>query len=273
MNHRNILITNDDGIHSPGLLAAVEAVVEIGEVTVIAPSQQQTGMGRSITGDVDARLTPIDYRMNGVKINAYHCECSPALIIRHSLNTLYATDKPDLLISGINYGENLGVNITTSGTVGAALEGASFGIPTIAVSKQTDIESHHKYTDQDWQTASHFLRYFSGILLDKKMPVDVEVLKIDVPAGADPSTPWRLTRLARTSYYSKVYQQPTKYSRIGDGRTEIAFDEKALDPDTDVYAFSIDKAVSVTPLSLDSTSETNFSALHKMLDISQKDNK
>lgn len=267
MTHRNILITNDDGIHSPGLLAAVKAVMDIGEVTVIAPSRQQTGMGRSITGDPDARLTPIDYPINGLKVHAYHCKCSPALIIRHSMNTLYAGEKPDLLISGINYGENLGVNITASGTVGAALEGAGFGIPAIAISKQTDIESHHQYTDQDWQAASHFLKYFSGILLDKKMPVDVEVLKIDVPAGADPSTPWQLTRLARTGYYAKVYHDPTKHSRIGDARTEIAFDEKALEPDTDVYAFSIDRAVSVTPLSLDNTSKTNFTSLHEMLEI------
>jgi 5'-nucleotidase len=266
MNHRNILITNDDGIHSPGLLAAVAAVMEIGKVTIIAPSHQQTGMGRSITGDADARLTRIDYQANKVKIDAYHCDCSPALIIRHSMNTLYAGEKPDLLISGINYGENLGVNITASGTIGAALEGAGFGIPTIAISKQTDIESHHKYTRQEWGTAAHFLAYFAGIMLDKKMPDAVDVLKIDVPAGATPATPWKITRLARTNYYTKVYENPTKESRIGDARTEIAFDEKSIDPDSDVYAFSIDQVVSVTPLSLDLTSRTDFSELGHVLE-------
>ncbi len=266
MNHRKILITNDDGIHSPGLLAAVKAVMEIGEVTVIAPSHQQTGMGRSITGDTDARLTLVDYPVNGKKVIAYHCECSPALIIRHSMNTIYNGKKPDLLISGINYGENLGVNITSSGTIGAALEGAGFGVPTIAISKQTDIESHHKYTRQDWQAVSHFLAYFAGIMLDKKIPDAVDVLKIDVPESATPATPWKITRLARTNYYAKVYENPTRESRIGDARTEIAFDEKSVDPDTDVYAFSIDQVVSVTPLSLDLTSRTDFSALGHVLE-------
>lgn len=268
MNNHNILITNDDGIHSPGLFAAVKAVMEIGNVTVIAPSNQQTGMGRSLTGNVEARLTPIDYRMDGVKINAYHCECSPALIIRHSLNTLYANDKPELLISGINYGENLGVNITASGTIGAALEAASFGIPAIAISKQTDIESHHQYTNQDWKAAAHFLKYFTGVLLDKKMPIDVEVLKIDVPTGANPSTPWKLTKLAKTGYYAKVYKNPTKHSRIGDAKTVIDFNEKTLDPETDIYALSIDKLISITPLTLDTTSKTDFSVLHEVLDES-----
>jgi len=265
MNKPNILITNDDGIHSPGLSAAVKAVMEIGDVTVIAPSHQQTGMGRSLTGDVEARLRSIDYRVDGVKINAYHCECSPALIIRHSMNTLYVNKKPELLISGINYGENLGVNITASGTIGAALEAASFGIPAIAISKQTDIVSHHQYTDQDWKPASHFLKHFTGIMLDKKMPTDVDVLKIEVPAGADLSTPWKLTKLAKTGYYAKAYQNPTKQSRIGDADTVIAFDEKAAGPETDIYALSIDKVISITPLSLDITSKTDFTVLHQML--------
>jgi 5'-nucleotidase len=265
MNHHQILITNDDGIHSPGLLAAVKAVMEIGEVTVIAPSHQQTGMGRSLTGDMDARLTSIDYQINGLKINAYHCECSPALIIRHSMNTLYVNEKPELLISGINYGENLGVNITASGTIGAALEAASFGIPAIAISKQTDIESHHQYTNQDWKAAAHFLNYFSKVLLEKKMPTGVEVLKVDIPTDANPLTPWKVTNLSQTRYYSKVYENPTISSRIGDARTAITFDKKTLDPESDIYALSVDRLVSVTPLNQDITSKTNFSVLEKML--------
>lgn len=265
MNQRKILITNDDGIHSPGLIAAATAVMEIGCVTVIAPSRQQTGMGRSLTGDPSARLTPIDYRVNGTKIKAYHCECSPAMIIRHSMNTLYADGKPDLLISGINYGENLGVNITASGTVGAALEGASFGIPTIAISKQTDIESHHTYTHQDWEAAGHFLNRFAKVMLDRQMPGDVEVLKIDVPADADFSTPWKLTRLARTNYYAKEYENPSPRSRLSDARTVIRFDEKAIGTDTDIHALSMDNVVSITPLSLDTTSKTDFSSLRDML--------
>ena len=144
MRKPKILITNDDGIHSPGLRAAAEAAQSIGEVTIAAPRHQQTGMGRSLTGNREARLEQINYLVNGRNITAFHCECSPALVVRHCLKTVFHDNKPDLLISGINYGENLGFNVTCSGTVGAALEGASFGIPSIAISKQTEIESHYK---------------------------------------------------------------------------------------------------------------------------------
>ena len=112
VKHHNILITNDDGIRSPGLKAAVEAVLDIGTVTVVAPSFQQTGAGRGLTGEKNAGLIPVDYAVNGVTVKAFHCDCSPALAVRHSLRTIFKSDRPDLLISGINYGEN-------PGTVGA----------------------------------------------------------------------------------------------------------------------------------------------------------
>lgn len=265
MKNHKILVTNDDGIHSPGLDAAVKAVMEIGDVTVVAPSNQQTGMGRSITGNKEAKLIPVDYQINGVKMTAYHCECSPALIVKHSLSIIYNNKKPDLLISGINYGENLGINITTSGTIGAAIEASSFGIPAIAISKQTDIDSHHKYTNQDWKASSHFLNYFTKVLLRKTMPLDVDVLKIDIPKDATPSTPWKLTKLAKTHYYSSVLETPTIKSRIGDSKTKIDIDIETLDPETDIYAFLVDRCIPVTPLSLDSTSRVNFSSLQGVL--------
>jgi len=265
MKNYKILITNDDGIDSPGLNAAVKAVMEIGDVTVVAPSIQQTGMGRSLTGNKEARLIPVDYQINGVKITAYHCECSPALVVKHCLKTIYTHKKPDLLISGINYGENLGINITTSGTIGAAIEASSFGIPAIAISKQTDIDSHHKYTNQDWTASSSFLNYFCKILLRKTMPLDVDVLKIDIPKDATPSTPWKLSKQAKTAYYSSLFENPTIQSRIGDAKTKINIDKETLDPETDIYVFLVDRWIPVTPLSLDLTSRVNFSTLQGVL--------
>ncbi len=265
MRKYRILITNDDGIESPGLRAAVESVVDIGDVTIVAPSHQQTGMGRSLTGDEQARLEPVDYQINGTKISAYHCDCSPALVVRHSLKTIFNGNRPDLLVSGINYGENLGTNVTCSGTVGAALEASSFGIAAIAISKQTDIESHHKYTNQDWSVSSHFLNYFAKSLLSKTLLPDVDVLKIDIPHEATPLTPWKLSKLAKASYYSRIFEKPTAHSRICDGKTEICFDRENLDPETDIHVFAIEKLISVTPLSADLTSRVNFSELQEML--------
>lgn len=261
MSDIKILITNDDGIASPGLKAAVAAVMKIGEVTVVAPSRQQTGAGRGLTGDKEAKLVPVDYQVNGMSIAAYHCDCSPALIVRHGLRTLFQPGYPDLLISGINYGENLGASITCSGTVGAALEAASYGVPSIAVSKQTEVESHHKYTEQDWSATAYFLHHFSNILIKNKADSDVDVLKIDVPFEATSNTAWKMTKLARSGYYTKEIEDPGPETRLNEGRTVIKFNEKTLDPDTDIHAFAVQKVVSVTPLSIDLTSRVCLSGL------------
>ena len=209
-----IIITNDDGIGSPGLRAAVEAVCSLANIIVIAPSSQQTGMGRGLVGEKDLCLSPTDYTINDKRIEAYHCNCSPALIVRHGLRTILNNTKPDLLISGINYGENLGFNITSSGTVGAALEGASFGIPSIAISKQTDISSHHRYTEQDWEASIHFLEKFTKSMMGSRLPYDVDLLKIDIPDGASTSTKWEITTLARSGYYSKEIIRPSLKSKL-----------------------------------------------------------
>ena len=266
MKNHDFLITNDDGIESPGLKAAVEAVFNIGPVTVVAPSCQQSDAGRSWTGDNQLRLIPIDYRVNGKKIQAYHCDCSPALIVRHSLQTIFKEKKPRLLISGINYGENLGIDITASGTIGAALEASSFGVPSIAISKQTDIESHHTYTTQDWSASIFFLNKFSRSFLREKSLPDVDVLKIDVPMDATPLTQWKITRLANSSYYFKDIEKPNALSKLGDCKTTIKIDKENLDPETDIHALAIDKIVSITPLSLDLSSRTDLPDLQRLLD-------
>ena len=265
MSNYKILITNDDGIASPGLQAATESLAAIGEITIVAPSYQQTGMGRSLTGTRHASLEPVLYSVNGGTISAYQCECSPALVVRHSMKTIFKHDKPDLVISGINYGENLGTNVTCSGTVGAALEASCWGIPAIAISKQTDIEFHRSYIAQDWSVCSYFLKYFSDLLLTQAILPDVDVLKIDIPHDAKPSTPWKISKLAKTSYYSRIIEKPTLESKIDDGKTEIRFDRQSLDPETDIYVLAVDKMVSVTPLSVDLTSRVNFSQLETML--------
>ena len=261
MINSQILITNDDGIESPGLQAAVEAVINLGEVTVIAPTSQQTGTGRGLTGNKHSTLSPVEYAVNGKNIKAFHCDCSPALIVRHSLMTVFGVEKPDLVISGINYGENLGASVTCSGTVGAALEAASEGIPSIAISKQTDIASHHKYTDQDWSTTAYFLQYFSELLLNNTMMHDVDVLKIDVPESATSDTAWKFTKLARSGYYFKEIETPSLECKLNAGSTVIKIDKSKLNPDTDIHTFAIQNLISVTPLSIDISSRVDFDDL------------
>ena len=270
MTNIQILITNDDGIGSPGLKAAVEAVISLGEITVVAPSTQQTATGRGMTGNKESSLFPVEYTVDGKNIKAFHCDCSPALIVRHSLMTVFRGEKPDLVISGINYGENLGANVTSSGTVGAALEAACKGIPSIAVSKQTDIASHLKYTEQNWSTTAYFLKHFSELLLTTELMYDVDVLKIDVPASATPDTAWKFTKLARAGYYFKEIETPDLESKLNAGNTVIKIDESKLSPDTDIHTFAIQNLISVTPLSIDISSRVNFDDLQNHINNSNQ---
>ena len=265
MKEMHIAITNDDGIESPGLRAAVEAVADLGRITIIAPTDQQTATGRGLTGNKQSRLERFDYPGGNSGVEAYHCPCSPAQVVRHAMFTLFRETRPDLLISGINYGENLGNMISCSGTVGAALEASSHGVPALAVSKQTDIASHHNYTSQDWRGAAHFLRKFTTLVLDRGLPADVDLLKIDVPDGADPETGWRMTRLSRSSYYTKHLDNTSIATRVCDFKTRIQVLEEEVENDSDIYALAVERQVAVTPLSLDFTSRVNLDTLRDSL--------
>ncbi len=125
-----ILVTNDDGIMAPGLLALRRALAELGEVTVVAPTVAQSAVGHAITLTEPIRV----HRMNlGDGLWGYGVQGSPADSVKLALRELLS-DRPDIVASGVNLGTNLGVNILYSGTVAAAVEGALFGLPSVAVS-------------------------------------------------------------------------------------------------------------------------------------------
>jgi len=260
-----ILLTNDDGIHSPGLKAAAAALLPLGKVLVIAPTEQQTAMGRSLWGAKSEFLRPLDYRVNGTRIEAYHSHCSPAQIVLHGVDVLCGQRHPDLLVAGINYGENLGYNVTLSGTIGAAFQAAAMGIPALAVSLQTDIAFHYSYGDVDWTAAGHFTRLFSEKWLSGSHPPDIAALKIDVPGDATAETPWRVTRVARQSYYHLRTGDFHPEITLGERETIIDVNRESLEHDSDIHALLADRCVSVTPLSLDITSRVDLTDLNAEL--------
>ncbi|MDQ7029597.1 MAG: 5'/3'-nucleotidase SurE [Ardenticatenia bacterium] len=150
----------------------------------------------------------------------------------------------------------MGVNITVSGTIGAAIEGATFGVPGLAVSLEVDPKYHLSHSeDVDFSVAAHFSRHFVHLMLAAHLPRDVDILKLDIPADATPTTPWRLTRLSRQrTIHSAV--------RVKNGRKYLdgyyrAFDADSLEPDSDVYALAVERVVSLTPLSIDLTSRVS----------------
>lgn len=264
-----IMVTNDDGIQSPGLRAAVAALDGLGEVVVVAPRDQWSGAGRSMPATSEGRIYPEVLVVNGRPVRAYAVEGTPAQVVDHAFLEILPR-LPDLVVSGINYGENVGSGVTISGTIGAALEAASFGVPALAVSLQTPIEHHLGYSEEiDFRATGHFTRRFAEAVLRRALPFDVDVLKIDVPASATPETPWRWTRQSRQRYFVPVRpmrRRPTDPGPLG-YRVEVDFER--LEPDSDVYALVVDQVVSVTPLSLDLTSRVGEEVLREWWDRAQ----
>ncbi len=126
----NILVTNDDGIDSPGILSLVKAMKKLGNVFVVAPDRQQSAVGHSLTVAIPLRVTK--FHREG-KMFGYAVTGTPSDCVKLAISSLL-DNKPDLIISGINHGQNTSINIIYSGTVSAATEGALLGIPAIAVS-------------------------------------------------------------------------------------------------------------------------------------------
>ena len=260
-----ILLTNDDGIQSPGLWAAAGALSELGYVHVVAPRDQFSGAGRSLPSTSDGIITPQQMKVNGKLWTVYSVGGTPAQAILHAICEILP-QPPDLVVSGINYGENLGVGVTVSGTVGAAMEGAGNGIRALAVSLETDQAEHLSYSTRiDFSTAAYFTALFGRMVLERRLPGDVDLLKVDVPCDASPDTPWEVTRLSPQAYFVPVTPTRERWDQpktVGYRRSE---ELSGSGVDTDVYAVRVKRVVSVTPLSLDLTSRVSLQELDQLL--------
>jgi len=263
-NEKLILLTNDDGINSPGLRAAAEALSALAQVTLVAPREQSTGAGRSMPANSVGIIHIHQHQINGDPWEVYAVEGTPAQAVQHGLLELVPR-LPDLVVSGINYGENVGTGVTISGTVGAALEAASFGIPALAVSLETPKQFHFSHSVEiDFSVAAHFTRVFAHLLLTTSPQPDVDVLKVDIPTNATLKTPWRMTHQSRQRYYLPVKPQRAQFSdpaKVDYNREILA----GLEPDSDVAVLMNEKSVSVTPLSLDLTSRIDLKAWEREL--------
>lgn len=259
-----ILLTNDDGIQSPGLWAAASALSELGYVWVTAPRDQVSSSGRALPRTTDGRITKTVLTINGQEWPVYAIGGTPAQVVQHAVLDIMP-GPPDLVVSGINYGENLGTSVTISGTVGAAMEGAAMGYPAIAVSLQITSDDYLSYSNQDFSTAAYFTYHFARLLLEKAFPEDVDLLKVEVPTGATRETAWRMTRLAHHRYYLPAEKRTVDWNEpyYIEGHRQVTPEEVA--PDSDIHTLLFDHLVSVTPLSLDFTSRVNLEALEKSL--------
>jgi len=260
-----ILLTNDDGILSPGLWAAAASLSKLGFVTVTAPREQSSGAGRSLPGTSDGIIKKQQVQINGQEWTVFSVGGTPAQAVLHGVLEVMKT-KPDLVVSGINYGENVATGVTISGTVGAAMEAASLGIPAMAVSLEAAAQYHLTYSEEmSFLVAAEFAVRIARLLLRKEFPADVDLLKVDVPSDATVDTPWQLTRVSRQRYYEPLTPVRASWDErvVLEYREAGEFDQEP--EDTDVYVLRKKRMVSVSPLSLDLTSRVNFAELDRLM--------
>ena len=260
--HR-ILVSNDDGVYASGLQAAAKSVQGLGQVVVAAPSGQMSGVGRSVSVFEPLRYAQVN--LNG--FSAYAVTGTPVDSVIIGIFAIMKGELPDLVVSGINVGENISTDtVTTSGTIGAALEAASYGIPSIAASIQVvdqgDKFDMHHGEKHNFEVATKVLRRVASKVLEHGLPAGVDVLNLNVPADATEDTDIVVTRLARKIFKTTVQERFDPRGRPYywiDGDL-ICCDEEG----TDVQTIYQDKKISLTPLTLDSTARIDFKQIEEL---------
>ncbi len=248
-----IVVVNDDGIKSPGLRALARVLMDLGEVLIVAPRDQQTSAGRAFRGGGIAQ--PAHCEIDGKHVRAFAVAATPAVAVRYAV-LLCADRPPALIVSGINYGENVGNGVTISGTVGAALEAASLGVPALAVSQSAHTMYHFSHSDAvNFAVAADWGKHLARRILERGMPRGADVVNLNLPEGAQPTTPWRWTRVSRLNYFRSI----VKATRRGKSLKgyELALDLDSLERDSDVRAVLVDRVVSVSPLTFDLTARVS----------------
>lgn len=235
------LISNDDGIYADGIKALRKSLELIGQVTVVAPDRERSATGHGITVFRPLRAKPMRYT-NSTTVG-YAVDGTPADCVKLGLEALLE-EPPDLVISGINLGPNLGTDVLYSGTVSAAFEGIINGVPAIAISLNT-------WSDPDYTYAAKFIREYVPHVLQHKIPPGV-LLNINIPHGIEPKG-IRVTKLGHRRYIDVFDKRTDPRGRV---YFWMAGQPENLDednPETDVNAVK-EGYVSVTPIQLDVTS-------------------
>jgi 5'-nucleotidase len=245
-----VLVTNDDGIGAPGLLALSQSLEAIGDIFIVAPATERSAVGHAIT--LSDPLRVFDFHRNG-RLYGYAVNGTPADCVKIAYWALLKR-KPDLVVSGINLGINTGINTIYSGTVSAATEGAILGIPSFAISLAT-------FQDPDFGYASKFAQKLAGILLKKELPKGI-CLSVNIPACAENQIRGvSVTRQGQAVFREKFDKRTDPHGRIYYWLTGQKIDqEKSIDVDDGAVQANY---VSVTPVHYDLTHYDFLNTLEK----------
>ena len=245
----NILITNDDGIHSEGILTLKTAMEAVGNVHVVAPDRPRSASGHSITLHKPLRVTKVKLPDGST---GYATSGTPSDCVTLGILDVVG-DKVDLVVSGINWGPNLGWDLTYSGTVSAAMEAVISGVPGLAMS----VASYEEGVSFD--AAAQFAAYISRMMLEHPLPPDT-LINVNVPnLPLAQINGIEVTRQGRRRYSGRVEKRidPNGRAYYWIGGDAIVDD---LEEGTDVKAIADDK-ISITPVHLDLTSYPGIDVL------------
>src|SRR6185436_946845 len=243
----NILLTNDDGITSRGLFEAKRALEPFGDVHVIAPDSNRSGSARGITIHRSLNVAEVELRDGSA---GYATDGTPVDCVRFAHLGLVG-ERPDLIVSGINYGYNLGDDVTYSGTVAAAFEGILLGIQGIAISQGaptasgSDFRRHDQY---NFAASGAFLARLVGQVVTHGIP-EGTILNVNVPADPDGAAVSRLGK--------RIYQDRLELEGDEEGRRRYRIygdDPSYHDAEGTDFRAIAERRVSVTPIHLDLTS-------------------
>lgn len=240
-----ILVSNDDGIDSPGIFALVEVLSEIADVTVVAPIMEQSAVGHGITMQIPLRV--IEINKNGTFFG-YAVNGTPADCVKIGIRNLM-DEPPDLMISGINHGSNTAINIIYSGTVSAAREAAIMDVPSIAIS----VTNH---AAKDFKYASKVARQLAVKINGKDIPKGT-LLNVNVPDVPEQEIAGILLTKQGKSKWDDIYEQRTDPY----GRHYYWLTGNLVEVDNDIEAdqSAIKKNyVSITPIHFDLTDYETF---------------
>ncbi len=245
-----ILLTNDDGIHAPGLMALHAALCAAYPVCVVAPEVEMSAVGHAITLSSPLRVREVH---KGGDLYGYAVNGTPADCVKIAMQELFA-DPPEMVLSGINLGANIGVNVLYSGTVSAATEAAFLGVPAAAVSLNTR-------KDPDFGFAARFAVELAGYMQRTRLPAGV-ALNVNIPA----LPPEQIQGIALTRQGTARFEE--RFERRTDPRGNLYYwlaGETFVDnglPGTDARALR-EKRISITPIHYDLTSEKALAELRR----------
>jgi 5'-nucleotidase len=240
------MVTNDDSVQSNGIIDLARAVAKHADVIIVAPEQPQSATALSLTFHKPLRVA----KVRREKFECYAVSGSPGDCVMIGVNKVLPR-RPDLVVSGINIGDNNTFqDILASGTVAAALESAITGIPALAFSMEVSGESMFalEYDQPDFTNAAEIAGEIVGDVLENGMPEGAEILNVNFPSSVEPSTPIMLTQVGRRKYTDKVIVRKDPRGRA----YYWLFGERLshFPANTDADAVVVKRRVSISPMVL-----------------------